>query len=342
MTLKYLLKVEKGVVSFFTDEYKRFETVLKNTIDKNENKRVEFYYRLLKDFIRHAERGTLARLKLLDRSEEEQQRVISQSNDRIRELELKCKQSRIELESYKSEIITKLAEKLQAYLYSSRGREDILNPPHKQIICEVSYRSLDKEVPARVQSGIQRWCEGQEVKAIIDDADAKMKSTVEEIESQLQEIEIEMTGIYTRVEDSTGAVILGLGLGLGFLFLPFSIVFTFVFALVIAPLYIVWGWFVSPAGVRQKVDEIYNECLSKVSMSELKASFAKSFGVEYNKVIVRIFDESIPKLIASLRTTNKKLLDEHKSIKQKRDSFMRLKENIQKIQEATKNFEIHC
>lgn len=127
-------------------------------------------------------------------------------------------QSRIELESYKSEIITKLAEKLQAYLYSSRGREDILNPPHKQIICEVSYRSLDKEVPARVQSGIQRWCEGQEVKAIIDDADAKMKSTVEEIESQLQEIEIEMTGIYTRVEDSTGAVILGLGLGLGFLF----------------------------------------------------------------------------------------------------------------------------
>lgn len=296
----------------------------------------------MKDFIRHAERGTLARLKLLERSEEEQQRIISQSNDSIRDLELKCKQSRIELESYKSGIISKLADKLYAYLHSSRGREEILNPPHKTIICEVPYRSLEKEVPARVQSGIQRWCDGQEVKSIIDDADSKIRSTVEEIESKLQEIEIEMTGIYTAVEDSTGAVILGLGLGLGFLFLPFSIVFTFVFALVIAPLYIVWGWFVSSADVRQKADEIYNECLSKVSMSELKASFSKSFGVEYNKVIVRIFDEGIPNIIESLRTTNKKLLEEHKSIKQKRDSFMRLKENIQKIQEATKNFEIHC
>ncbi|XP_052084422.1 uncharacterized protein LOC127721667 [Mytilus californianus] len=335
-----LKQVAKGVNNFFTDEYNRFETVLKETIDKNENKRVEFYYRFLKDFIRKAERGTLARLRLLDRTEEEQQITIKKSNDKIRNLELKCKKSREELESYKAEIISMLAEKLHAYLHSGHGQSEILCPPGKTSICDVSYSSIGEEVPQRIQSGIQRWCDGEEAKSIIEDADAKIKAFVKDIESKLQEIEIEMTGIDVRADtSSTGAAILGLGLGLGLLFLPFSIVFTFVFALAFAPIYMAWGFFLGAGGRRQKVNEIYDDCLRKISMSDLKASFASSFGVEYGKVIVLIFDESVPKVIGSLLTTNKKLQDEYQAIKRKKKSFMRLKENIRNIQTATENFE---
>lgn len=97
-----------------------------------------------------------------------------------------------------------------------------------------------------------------------------------------------MTGIDPRVEGSRA--ILGLGLSFGPLFLPFLIVFTFVFAVVFAPLYIAWGWVIGSSGVRKKADEIYNECLGKISKREINhKSFEKSFGVEYGKVIVCIF-----------------------------------------------------
>lgn len=45
-----LLQVEKGVDSFFTEEYKRFEIVLRKAIYNNENKRVDFYYRFVYNF----------------------------------------------------------------------------------------------------------------------------------------------------------------------------------------------------------------------------------------------------------------------------------------------------
>ncbi|XP_063437683.1 uncharacterized protein LOC134718824 isoform X2 [Mytilus trossulus] len=340
-----LKQVDKGISNFFTDEYRRFETLLKETIHKNENKRVEFYYRFLKDFIRNAERGTLARLKLLERSENEQQRIMDQNNVKIRDLELKCKQSKEELVSYKTKITSQLTEKLYTYLNSSHGREEILNPPGKTKIWNVAYRSVGQEVQSRLQSGINRWCDGQEVKAIIEEADAKVRLRVKDIESKLLEIEIEMTGVDPRVEGST--IILGLGMSLGLLFLPFSIVFTFVFTIVFAPIYFAWGWVIGSAGVQKKADAIYDECVGKISKNELKEGFEKSFGVEYGKVIVRIFEESVPKVIESLLITNKKLLAEHKAIKEKSESFMRLKGKILKIQTATEHFEsdfeqLHC
>lgn len=250
-------------------------------------------------------------------------------------------QSRIELESYKTEIISTLAEKLHAYLHSSRGREQILNPPGTTRIFEVANTSLTEEIPARVKNGIQQWCDGQEVKSVFDDADAKIRSLDKDIESKLKEIEIEMTGINTTSENSTIQASL-IELGLGLPFLPSSIVFTFVFPLDFSRIFKAWCLVIGVVGRRQTANDIYDECLTKISMSTLKASFEKSFGVEYGKIIVRIFDEWLPKVIESLRKTNTKLLEEHKSIKQNRDSLMRLKDNIQEIQVTTENFERNC
>lgn len=61
---------------------------------ESKGKKIITFYRFLKDFIRNAERGSLARLKLLERSEEEQQRIIGESNAKIRDLEFKCQKVR--------------------------------------------------------------------------------------------------------------------------------------------------------------------------------------------------------------------------------------------------------
>lgn len=251
-------------------------------------------------------------------------------------------QSKQELEIYKTEITSQLADKLHAYLYSSQGREEILNPPGETKIAEVSYRTLGKAVPSRIQSGINRWYHSQEVIRIIEDAYANSRLRIKDIELKLLEIEIELTGVDPRVVGSS--TFLWLGLGLGFLLLPFSTVFSFVIAVVFAPLYIAWGWVIGSAGVRKKADEIYKKCLGKISKRELKESFENSFGVEYDEVIIRIFEESVPRVIESVLITNEKLLAGHKAIKQKSESFMRLKG---KIQTATENFEsdfeqLHC
>lgn len=250
-------------------------------------------------------------------------------------------QSRIELESYKTEIISTLAEKLHAYVHSSQGRKQILNPPGTTRIFEVTNTSLTEEILARVKNGIQQWCYGQEVKSVFVDADAKIRSLGKDVESKLKEIEIEMTGINTTSDNSTIQASL-IELGLGLPFLPSSIVFTFVFPLDFSPIFKAWCLIIGVVGRRQTDHDIYDECLTKISMSKLKASFEKSFGVEYGKIIVRIFDEWLPKVIESLRKTNTKLLEEHKSIKQNRDSLMRLKDNIQEIQVTTENFERNC
>lgn len=335
-----LRQVEKRDNNFYTEEYKRFQTVLEETIDKNKNKRVDFYYRFLKDFIRNAERGALTRLHALRMSEEEQKENINQNNARIQDLQLQCKQARTDLEMFKIETITELTEKLYDYLRSEDGREEILNPPDKIKICEVKYRLLWQEVPPRFNCGIKRWCEGQEVKQIIEGADKKLRLFVKDIELKLKEIEIGMIGMDTNTDvdfSHNGAAIL-----LGVLLLPFAIVFAIVFALIYVPVMLVKGLFVSSEVHHKMVVTIYNACLTQISKEELRKCFEKSFGEEYGKVIVRIFDISFPNLLASLLFTNTKLLQNYKNIVQKQDSYRRLKKKIQNIQEATDNFERNC
>lgn len=332
-----LRQVDKRDNNFYTEEYKRFQSILAETIDKNKNKRVDFYYRFLKDFIRNAERGALTRLHVLEMSEEEQKESIKQNNAKIQDLQRKCKEARMDLERSKIETIKVLTEKLYEYLCSEDGREEILNPPDKKKICEVKYRLLWREVPPRFNGGIKRWCEGQEVKTIIEGADKKLKLFVKDIELKLQEIEIEMTGTDSNTDvdfSHNGAAIL-----LGVLLLPFVIVFAIVFALIYVPVTLIKGAFVSSEVHHNMVVSMYSACLTQITKDEIRKCFEKSFGVEYSKMIVSIFDNSFPNLLASLFVTNTRLLQNYKDILQKQDCYRRLKKKIQNIKEATDNFE---
>lgn len=331
-----LKQVNKKIKSEFTDEYKRFEQVLLETIDRNENKRMKYYYRFLKTFTSNAQRGTLARLQLLERSEEEQRSIVKKNKEEIAAVTKRCDEAKASLSKYKNQTISKLADRLYDYLHSTDGKGEILNPPGLKSIRSVSYRSLTDEVPKRVERGIKKWCEGQEVKTIIKDADEKMQSLLKEIVGKLKHIESDLTGVsLTEGQDSS---VIGLGIGILFL-LPLSFIFAFTFGIVLAPFVFIWALFVGEAGHKNKVDEIYTKCLEKIKRDELVSCFEKSFGTEYDKKLVFIFDEALPQKLKSLHELSERLLQEHREIRQKRKSIMHLKDKVDLLQDEIRMFE---
>lgn len=239
------------------------------------------------------------------------------------------------MEKYKTSVVSKLAEKLYSYLHSSNGREEILNPPGTKKIIDVSYFLLTDEVPSRFQNGIKRWCIGQEVKTIIEDADAKLRSFSQAIGLRLREIEIDMTGAYASgPKNPDGAMIV-----LGIILLPLTLVLAIVTVVLFLPIGLAVSVFIGSGMRRKLADDLYDACLKQISLSGLMEGFENSFGVEYGKAISRVFDESLPNVIDSLLTLNKRLLVRHNDIKQKEESLMRLKGKILKIQTATEHFE---
>lgn len=236
-----------------------------------------------------------------------------------------------ELEKYKTHIVSMLAEKLYYYLHSINGREEILNPQNTKKIGVVSYLLLIDEVPSRFENGIKRWCMGQEVKTIIEDADAKLRSYSEALELEVREIESDMTEAYASDSNHPDVAMIVLEI----ILLPWKIVTSILTVVVFLP--IIWAGSVVVRS-RMLADTLYDECLKQISLSGLKKFFENSFGVEYSKAIVRVFDESLPNDINSLLTLNKRLLVRNNDIKQKEESLMRLKENILKIRTATEQF----
>ncbi|CAG2208609.1 unnamed protein product [Mytilus edulis] len=159
-------KVKKGKQTDFTDEYNRFMKVLEATIEKNKNKRVDFYYIFLKDFINNAERGVLTRLNMLEKTDEEQKQIITRNIAEIHELQNQCKKASKELVKYKTEIISILAGKLYTYLHSDDGREEILNPLGKKKIIVVVFLpigllfsvALGSEHRLEIANGLYKQC----------------------------------------------------------------------------------------------------------------------------------------------------------------------------------------
>lgn len=235
-------------------------------------------------------------------------------------------------------MIKTLAKKLHEYLNSSKGREEILNPPGKKRISEVSILFISEEVPFRLQSGIRSWCKGPEVKSIIEDADDKIRVFANDIELKLHEIEVDMRGGTDTYADSTyipgGATIV-----LGLLLLPVTLVLVIVVGILAIPTVLLVSLFTGSENRLNMANSIYDQLVQKIPMPLLRGGFEQSFGIEYSKAIVRVFDESLPNVTESLLIMNEKLLHTQNDIKQKEKSFKRLEKKIQQIQIATNNFE---
>lgn len=337
-----LKQVATQMKTEFTEDYARFNQVLKEIIDKNKNKRIQFYYSFFETFTLNAERGTRARLQMLERSANEQDTIVKANRQKIAALTKECNQVKKNLYAHKKELTLELAKLLLNYLNSSYGKDMILNPPGCEKISSISYGSLHKEIPRRVESGIKRWCESDEVKAKMEEADAKIRSLLQDIEEKLQNLEMGFIGL--NLHHRKNKLALGFKiLGLGFLFLlPFSYIFAFAFAVVFAPIAAVWGWFTPEEWHEDKVNEIYCKCLQSLKREALIESFEKSIGIEYEKVIVHIFDETIPRKLTSLEKLNEKLLTEQKKIKTKSKSFETLKEKMDSLRKKTDVFTQKC
>lgn len=189
-----LKQVNQSKTNEFTEEYRRFEHVLLKTIERNANKRLKYYYSFFKSFTSTAERGTRARLQVLERSKHEQEKIVEENRKEIEALTKQCEEAKAKFVQYKNETISKLADGLHNYLNSSHGKQEILNPPGYCKISSVSYWSLKEEVCKRMERGIKRWCEGQEVVTIMKDAEATLRAYLLEIEYKIRIIEAFLTG----------------------------------------------------------------------------------------------------------------------------------------------------
>lgn len=186
-----------------------------------------------------------------------------------------------------------------------------MNPPGAESISNVKKELLKEVVPFRLGSGIQRWCDGQEVQSIIEAADAKIRTFVEDTESELQGFEIDTTEMKT-ISVSHQAT-------------------NNSYNMFRAPLYL---QIVRVVFFSLPEDDIYNDCLKHILKPNLRESFEISFGVEYSKTIVCTLNKSLIKTIERLLVRNEGLIKGQKKYEQ----IVCLQEKIQGIHFTTEKF----
>ncbi|CAC5416773.1 unnamed protein product [Mytilus coruscus] len=189
-----LIQVGQSPKTYFTDEFERFQTALDETIEKNKNKRVEYYFRFIQKFAINAEMGIASRLHLLKISDDDRNKTIVKTLKNVGKLATISHEKMMEAKGFKTEVIAKLTEKLSSYLHSDTGRNEILNPRFKKPINSVPIVFFNEEVFTRINMGISRWCEGDDVYLIIQEIESKVKTILSDVESMIHTIEEDITG----------------------------------------------------------------------------------------------------------------------------------------------------
>lgn len=172
------------------------------------------------------------------------------------------------------------------YLHSDRGRGDIINPSGRTHITNISYGNIDDEVHQRLQTAIHSWCKEQKAKTLIDEAKANLDFHVGRIESEIQKVEREIIGFdfgYNAGFNQAATITMGIGLAL----LPISIGLTLVFAV----MSFVFSLVLTAEQCRARAIEVYNGCISNISRQSLHDDFNKSFGKEFDKVVIHYFEK---------------------------------------------------
>ncbi|CAC5408683.1 HK [Mytilus coruscus] len=112
----------------------------------------------------------------------------------------------IEAKEFKTKVIESLAHKLSDFVKSDKGRKEILNPPGRKNINAVSSYSLNEKVVIRINMGINRWCEGEDVLKVIKEIECEMKNLLSDIELMIHNIEEDFTGFARSIHDVSFSV----------------------------------------------------------------------------------------------------------------------------------------
>ncbi|CAG2238905.1 unnamed protein product [Mytilus edulis] len=195
-------QVVNGIENDYSRNFKRFEENLSETILKNQNKRVEFYLSFLQNFLRNANLGIAARVKLLDLSSEAHEQIMIDYLERIERLEVLSNKYKDELEDHKTILMGDLTENLYKYLHAKSTEEDILFPTGNRSIDTVLPRMVGPVIETRFYNAIEKWLENDVTKRKMEDANEKVQSALTEIQLEFENIEMNMTGLLCLSCDS--------------------------------------------------------------------------------------------------------------------------------------------
>lgn len=212
-----------------------------------------------------------------------------------------------------------------------------MNPKHDTAIASVGIRSLRGKINARFENAIQVWLDGEEMKKIVSDVDEKIKNLLREVESKLNEIETEMIGLKTPLRSndicdnfmSESVTIFSGVSGISFMESLISVYFRLAFGFV---------FLLTKVENEQMADKWFRTVLQSLSLDKIRTCFEKSFSMEYEKKIRKIFDIKLKQKVDSLSKTNQQLDKQQEAIRQKQHAYERLQEVIQKIERESDDF----
>lgn len=233
-----------------------------------------------------------------------------------------------EATTYKSEVITKLANQFVHYFTSDCGRSEILNPPGTKNIITVPLVSFTDEVFTRINIGISKWCEGIDVQEI----ESKMKNILSDVELMIHEIEKDLIGIDRSIHDVLLAGFTRSSLQRTLLSNVAEFLKSDLHVRLLQENF-------SQRGGNNRAHEMYDQMLSILSYDHILSRFEESFGLEYDAIITRLFEYEIPKKIEVVKLMINNLHDELLDDKKKNKSFVKLNALVQDINSRIQHFE---
>ncbi|VDI26833.1 Hypothetical predicted protein, partial [Mytilus galloprovincialis] len=330
-----LKQVVNGIENDYSRNFKRFEENLSETILRNQNKRVEFYLSFLQNFLRNANRGIAARVKLLDLSSEEHKQIMKNCLERIERLEVLSNKYKDELRDHKTVLIGDLTEDLYKYLHSKSTEEDILFPTGDKSIDKVLNDEVGPVLETRFYNAIEQWLANSVTQGKMEDANKKVQSALTEIQLEFENIEMNIFGLNPRsvLKEKMGVLALlflpGLNIVLDIFFLP-----VFIFNMFNIFHFIVLG----EEGRKTRAKTIYQNMLKGFPKEKLQEMFESLFGKQYSKTIAYIFESEVPSKVKSMKTTNERMLKKFLSLRSKQESFIKLDTMMKNLNSEIQNY----
>ncbi|VDI23925.1 Hypothetical predicted protein, partial [Mytilus galloprovincialis] len=233
-----------------------------------------------------------------------------------------------ELTSHKSELINCLVDLLLKYIHSNEAKNDVLHPKGGTSIENFPPKEWESVITSRLNNAIEKWFGKCVVKEKIEEANAKIMFAVKKIESKIENLEIDMTGIKpqpSRVEQRLLLPTIFRLVSSDMSFWNFQIM---VLKLVYDLTMFYWH---GPEAFRKEAVILYNKVLEGMTKETLQELFENFFGKEYSKTISRLFDCDIPNKIKSMKKTNESMMENLLSLRLKHGSFKKLNTMMEEL-----------
>lgn len=222
------------------------------------------------------------------------------------------------------------------YIHSNEAKNDVLNPNGGTSIENFLPDEWESVITSRLNCAIEEWFGSCVVKEKMEEANAEIMSAVNEIEVEIENVEIDMTGIKPqspRVEERLLLPTIFRLVNSDMQFLHFKkMVWKLVFELF-------KSYYYGREQSRKKAEIVYKKVLEGMTKEKLQGLFENFFGKEYSKTISRLFDCDIPNKIKSMKKTNDSMMAEYLSLRSKHGSLHKLNTMMEKLKAEIKMYQ---